>query len=133
MRTILLKKKQGFTLVEFLIATVILTFGLLALINLQLSAIRGNSDSKEMTRAVFLAENKMEQLKNTAFSSLANGTILDPNNPINGQGESGGIFNRSWVIQNYAGSSFMKQITVSVNWTLKGQSHNATYQTVVTR
>jgi prepilin-type N-terminal cleavage/methylation domain-containing protein len=139
MMAFFLKNKQGFTMVEFLIAAVILSFGLLALINLQLTAIRGNSDSKEMTRAIFLAENKMEQLKNTPFSSLANGTTQDLNNPINGQGQSGGIFNRSWTVQSYtppysySGSGFLKQLTVNVFWTLKGQSHNATYQTVVTR
>lgn len=131
MTAIFLKNKQGFTIVEFMVATVILSFGLLALINLQLSAIRGNSDSKEMTRAIFLAETKMEQLKNTPYVSLVSGQ--DSNNPINGLGQSGGIFSRSWTIQNYAGSGFMKQITVIVNWTLKGQSHNATYQTVVSR
>lgn len=119
-------------MVEFLVATVILSFGLLALINLQLTSIRGNSDSKEMTRAIFLAETRMEQLKNTPYASLTIGTTQDPNNPMNGQGQSGGIFSRSWTIQNYAGSK-MKQITVIVNWTLKGQSHNATYQTVVSR
>lgn len=129
----LLRNKQGFTLVEFLVAAIIFSVGLLALINLQWMAIRGNSDSKEMTRAIFLAEKKMEELKNTPFSSLLIGTTPDPNNPMNGLGQSGGIFNRSWVIQSYSGSNFMKQITVNVSWTLKGQGHNAIYQTVVSR
>ena len=133
MRVFSLKNKRGFTLVEFLIATAILSIGLLALINLQLMAIRGNHDSKEMTRAVLLAEKKMEELKNTAYSSLTIGTAQDTNNPMNGLGQSGGIFNRSWTIQNYAGSNFMKEITVNVSWILKGQSHNATYQTVVSK
>ena len=131
MKALSIKNKRGFTLVEFLIATFILSFGLLALINLQWMAIRGNSDSKEMTRAIFLAEKKTEELRNTPYASLASGS--DANNPINGQGQSGGIFTRSWTIQNYSGSNYMKQITVIVNWTLKGQSHNATYQTVVSR
>ncbi|MBI4763927.1 MAG: prepilin-type N-terminal cleavage/methylation domain-containing protein [Deltaproteobacteria bacterium] len=133
MTIFLQKNQQGFSLVEFLIAAIILSVGLLALINLQLTSIRGNSDSKEMTRAIFLAENRMEQLKNTPYVSLGVGTTQDPNNPINGQGQSGGIFTRSWTIQNYLGSNFMKQITVNVSWTLKGQSHNANYQTVVSR
>jgi type IV pilus assembly protein PilV len=133
MRALFPKKNQGFTLLEFLVATAILAFGLLALINLQLMSIRGNSDSKEMTRAIFLGETKMEQLKNTSYAALAIGTIQDPNNPMNGQGQSGGIFSRSWTIQSYLSSTFMKQITVNVAWTLKGQNHNATFQTVVSR
>jgi Tfp pilus assembly protein PilV len=119
--------------VEFLIATIILSVGLLALINLQLTSIRGNSDSKEMTRAIFLAEKKLEELKNTPYSSLGIGTHQDTNYPMNGQGQPGGIFYRSWNIQNYLSSSYMKEITVNVIWTLKGQSHNATFQTVVSR
>jgi type IV pilus assembly protein PilV len=128
-----LKNKQGFTLVEFLIATVILSVGLLALINLQWTAIRGNSDSKEMTRAIFLTEKKMEELKNAPYGALVIGTTQDNNNPMNGLGQSGGIFSRSWTIQSYLGSNFMKQVTVNVSWTLKGQNHNTTYQTVVSR
>lgn len=128
-----LKDKQGFTLVEFLIATVILSVGLLALINLQWTAIRGNSDSKEMTRAIFLTEKKMEELKNAPYGALVIGTTQDINNPMNGLGQSGGIFSRYWTIQPYLGSNFMKQVTVNVSWTLKGQSHNTTYQTVVSR
>ena len=133
MKAINKKNKHGFTLIEFLIATVILSFGLLALINLQLTAIRGNSDSKEMTRAIFLAEKEMEQLKNTPYTSLTIGTTQDPLNPMNGLEQSGGIFNRSWTIQNYTGSTFMKQITVNVSWTLKGQSHTVSDSTVVSR
>lgn len=128
-----LKKKEGFTLVEFLIAIVILSVGLLALINLQITSIQSNHDSKEMTRATFLAEQEMEVLKNTPYGTLSIGTTQDPNNPMNGLGHSGGIFNRSWTIQNYNGSNLMKEITVNVSWTLRGRSHNATYQTVVSR
>ena len=133
MRAFSLKNRQGFTLVEFLIATVILSVGLLALINLQWTAIRGNSDSKEMTRAIFLAEKKMEELKNTSYNSLSLGTAQDALNPMNGLGQSGGIFTRSWTVQNYSGSSFMKQVTVDVTWTLKGQSHTVSDSTVVSR
>jgi type IV pilus assembly protein PilV len=134
MKARFLNNKQGFTLVEFLIAVVILAVGLLALINLQWMAIRGNSDSKEMTRAVFLAEKKMEVLKNIPYGSLALVTAQqDANNPMNGLEQTGGIFNRSWTIQSYSGSSFMKQITVNVSWTLKGQSHTVSDLSVVAR
>jgi prepilin-type N-terminal cleavage/methylation domain-containing protein len=133
MKVLPITNRQGFSLVEFMVATVILTFGLLALINLQLTSIRGNSESKEMTRAIFLAEKKLEELKNTSYNSLIIGTTQDTNNPMNGLGQSGGIFSRSWTVQNYLVSNFMKQITVNVAWTLKGRSHNATFQTVVSR
>jgi prepilin-type N-terminal cleavage/methylation domain-containing protein len=132
MRALSLKDKQGFTLVEFLVATAILSVGLLALINLQWMSIRGNHDSKEMTTAVLLAEKKMEKLKNTPYSSLPIGTFYDTNS-MDGLEQSGGIFTRSWIIQKYEGSNFMKMISVNVAWILKGQTHNATLQTVISR
>jgi type IV pilus assembly protein PilV len=128
-----MKNEQGFTLIEFLIAVMLLSIGLLGLVTLQSTAIRGNLDAKELTTAVFLAEKKMEELKNTSFGSLTLGTANDAHNPIDGSGQSGGIFSRTWNIQNYTGSSQMKQITVSISWTLAGKSHSASIDTVIAR
>ena len=129
---------RGFSLVEFLIAIAILGIGLLALVGLQTTAIRGNLGSKNMTTAVLLIEKKMEELKNYPFSStsLALGTYNDPNNPLNSSGLSGGtgaIFNRSWTIQSYAGSLYMKQITVSVSWTEAGHSKSTSCDTIISK
>jgi prepilin-type N-terminal cleavage/methylation domain-containing protein len=128
-----MKNNQGFSLIELLIAIALLSIGLLALFTLQSTAIRGNLDSKELTTAVFLSEKKMEELKNTPFDSLTLGSANDANNPINGSGQGGGIFNRSWTIQSYSGSSRMKRITVSIAWTLMGNSHSTSMDTVVAR
>lgn len=128
-----IKNCRGFSLVEFMIAIVILSIGLLALAGLQTTAIRGNKGSKDLTTAVLLTEKKMEELKNTPFSSLTIGTSNDPNNPVNGSGQSGGIFNRSWVVQSYSGSSYMKQITVSVSWTEAGQNKSTSCDTIISR
>lgn len=124
---------RGFSLVEFLIAIAILGAGLLALVALQTTAIHGNLGSRNMTTAVLLIEKQMEGLKNTPFSSLTNGTSNDPNNPINGSGQAGGIFNRTWTIQSYAGSLYMKQITVSVSWTEAGHSKTTSCDTIISK
>ncbi len=129
-----IKKQEGFTLVELMIAVAILAIGLLALAGLQVTAIRGNLSSKGQTTAVMLAEAKMEEFKNTAFSSLSNVTNqADSNNPLNESGQSGGRYNRYWTIQNYAGSSNMKQITVTVSWTETIGSRSISLDTVVAK
>ena len=110
------KNKNGFTLVEVLIALAILAIGLLALAGLQVVVIKGNAASKNLTSAVILAEAKMEELKGKGFRNLRNDSFQDPNNPISEIGEKGGIFMRSWVIGNYLGSADMKEITVTLTW-----------------
>ncbi len=56
----------GFTLVESMLTLAIMAVGLLALAGLQITALRGNALSRSMTTAVSIAEQRLEQLKNTA-------------------------------------------------------------------
>lgn len=127
------KNKNGFSLVEFMIAIAILAIGLLALVGLQSTAIKGNFSAKNLTTAVLLAEKKMEEFKNTSFASLTNGTFNDANNSLTGTGTSGGLFNRSWTIQTYSGSTYMKQITVTITWTVGGRNYSTALDTVISR
>src|SRR5512143_4001523 len=61
-------RDQGFTLIEVLIAIVILTVGLLAVGTMQISAIRGNFMSGNTSTALSLASEKMEELLNRDFN-----------------------------------------------------------------
>lgn len=56
--------EKGFTLIEILIAVVILGIAFMGLANLQISCMNGNSHSCCLTKAVVLAQDKMEELKN---------------------------------------------------------------------
>ncbi|MEW6161755.1 MAG: prepilin-type N-terminal cleavage/methylation domain-containing protein [Nitrospirota bacterium] len=127
------KNPNGFTLVEVLIALAILSIGLLALAGLQVVVIKANAGSKNLTSAVILAEAKIEELKRNGFGSLTNGNFQDPNNPVNETGQAGGIFTRSWVIDNYFGSADMKQIIVTLTWTDSLGNHNIPVTTVFSR
>ncbi|MFA6984850.1 MAG: prepilin-type N-terminal cleavage/methylation domain-containing protein [Arenimonas sp.] len=53
---------RGFSLLEVLVAVVILSLGLLALASLQLSLIRSSADTKSQTTAMSLAKEKIESL-----------------------------------------------------------------------
>ncbi|MBI9088275.1 MAG: prepilin-type N-terminal cleavage/methylation domain-containing protein [Desulfobacterium sp.] len=53
---------KGFTLLEILIAMVILSFGLLALGGMQVSGIKGNAGAMGLTEAAVIGTNKIEQL-----------------------------------------------------------------------
>jgi type IV pilus assembly protein PilV len=60
----------GFTLVESMLTLAIMSVGLLALAGLQITALRGNDLSRRMTTAVSIAEQRIEQLKNTPYTNI---------------------------------------------------------------
>jgi len=73
--------QQGFTLVEALIAIVILVFGLMAVTNLLLVAASSNTVANQGTAAVTSATRVMDMLRVTSFADLTaavGGTDFDP-------------------------------------------------------
>ncbi len=62
--------KAGFTLVESMLTLAIMSVGLLALAGLQITALRGNDLSRRRTTAVSIAEQRLEQLKNTPYTNI---------------------------------------------------------------
>jgi prepilin-type N-terminal cleavage/methylation domain-containing protein len=139
-----LKNTKGFTLLEFMVALLILITGILSLGSLQVTAIKGNLASKNISTANVLAERKMEEFKTTATSpSGFDGLVLtsnhaDPNNPLNsdglgGNGNNGRMFNRSWTIETYAGSANMKRTIVAVTWPEGGRTRSTSLDTVIAK
>lgn len=63
-------RESGFTLVEALVAIVVLIFGLMAVTNLMLVAASSNSVGNQGTAAVTTASRVMDMLKTTSFESL---------------------------------------------------------------
>jgi type II secretory pathway pseudopilin PulG len=61
--------EEGFTLVEALVAIVILVFGLIAITNLMLVAASSNSVANQATAAATIASQRLEQLKALPFLS----------------------------------------------------------------
>jgi type IV pilus modification protein PilV len=55
--------QQGFTLVELLVAILLLTVGLLALAKMQTGAVASNAIGNQLTQATFLAQDKLEELR----------------------------------------------------------------------
>lgn len=62
-----LKSDSGFTLIEILIAIVILSVALLSIASTSISVIKGNTVSNNVTEAVALAQDMIEDLRNKNF------------------------------------------------------------------
>jgi type IV pilus assembly protein PilV len=124
------KNQSGFSMLELLIALIVLSVGLLALAGLQQTAIESNAASQHLTSATFLAEAKLNELKRGGYASLSDGTFNDANNPVDEQGQAGGIFTRAWTISPFAAD--VKRITVTISWEDQlGGSRSSSLHTVV--
>ncbi len=66
---------RGFTLIEVLVALFVLAVGLLGLASLQLNASKGNAQSGVGTRAVLIAQARMEMLKSARFADIQSGAV----------------------------------------------------------
>jgi prepilin-type N-terminal cleavage/methylation domain-containing protein len=72
---------RGFSLLEVLIAVVILSLGLLALASLQLSLIRSSAETKSQTTAMSLAKEKIESLDSYESLGGTSNTCTAPADP----------------------------------------------------
>jgi len=110
--------EKGFSILELLIGISIFAVGILATTTMQWWTVRNNTTGNVFTQTNMLAQTQMETLKNQDLSALVPGNYNDPNNPVDEDGNAGGIYNRSWTIAN--NTTFSRQITVTVQWTRLG-------------
>jgi type II secretory pathway pseudopilin PulG len=70
------RRESGFTLVETLVAIVVLVFGLMAVTNLLLVAASSNSVANQSSAATASASHVMDTLRSTTWANLAPGGDL---------------------------------------------------------
>lgn len=107
--------EAGFTLIETLVAIVVLVFGLIAVTNLLLVGATNNSVANQGTAATAVATQQMETLKAQRFADLVPGGDLDTDangyfaNPIV---EGVGVISVRWVITMPEDEPQLRMITV---------------------
>jgi type IV pilus assembly protein PilV len=124
-----LQKDRGFTLIEILVALVILSVGLLALISISLTVMKSNAFADKMTMATTLAQDRLEEIQSTAYEE-----VNSVNFPSEDYGAISGFsaFRREVTIANDFPLINMKTITVTVLWRDgAGNSHNIQLKTVI--
>lgn len=70
--------QKGFTLIEVLVALMVLTFGLLAVAAMQARSVRGNAQAVQMTKAVACAEDAMEKLLKRPYHHADLQDVVNP-------------------------------------------------------
>ena len=112
------ERQKGFTLVEVIMASIILLIGLGIIGAVVSGLVSKNFYGQRHTQAVILSQNKIEELLNDGYESdnLDQGNYSNPLNPVNATGDSSGVFNQYWSIQDVQPIQRSKQIISTVKW-----------------
>lgn len=123
-----LKRAQGFTLLEVIVAIGILTVGLLAIASMHFSAIQGNYLARRLTEGTTFDQDKLEELLTLPF----NDADLQDANPTVGESTTYSEpspppgYTITWDVDDFLtdtdGSFSAKVIKVTVTWQDKGVS-----------
>jgi type IV pilus modification protein PilV len=131
-------RPSGFSLLEVLVAVVILSFGLLALSALQGSLFKNSSEAKAQSAGLALAQEKLEYLR--GFQDMATYLAIDTSAAAESIPEGGVTYSRTWTVdrcalktatsvfdcdvantgaldsKTYTQNNEFKKITVNVTW-----------------
>lgn len=133
-----MKKNNGFSLLEVLIAMAILAIGLLAVAGMQVHTMEGNDFSQDMTEAMILAQDTAENLAILGFNNpsladtdgganwnaatndfniqtdLGNVDQLDPGSPYNINEVQ---YNVGWYVQANTPVQNVTTVALVITWT----------------
>ena len=117
-----LRESRGFTLIEIVVAIVMLAFGVLASASLTAALMASNRGVTNRTRAVETLRHKVEDLESVIYPQIVNG---------NDTATVGGVtFNRSWTVAANTPAANTKTITLTITWTDRQGNHTITNQTI---
>ncbi len=96
------RNEDGVTLLEVLVAMVILGVALLLLLNMAMVALDGNDWSNKTTLVTQLLQEKLEQLRSIKDNGLASGS------------DTASGLTRTWYVSDV--SSHLKKVDVLIKW-----------------
>jgi prepilin-type N-terminal cleavage/methylation domain-containing protein len=117
-----LRDSRGFTLIEIVVAIVMLGFGVLASASLTAALMASNRGVTNRTRAVETLRDKVEDLQSVIYPQIVNGSDT---------ATVGGVaFARAWTVAANSPVTNTKTVTLTVTWTDRQGSHTITSQTI---
>jgi len=114
----MLKQEEGFTLIEIIMASLILVVGMTIISSVISDATHKNFYSHLHTQAVILAQNKIEDLLNAGYGdpAMEPGEYENDLNPVNSTGDSAGVFYQFWEITDMDPIPRSKRIKSLIQW-----------------
>jgi len=99
-----LHNDKGFLMIEVILVIAIIAIGLFAVMSLATAVIKGNTQSKNATAAITLAQDKMEYFRGVGYDN------------ITGTSSAYNDYYLQTLVQNNVPSANMKTVTVDVYW-----------------
>ncbi|MBW2570426.1 MAG: prepilin-type N-terminal cleavage/methylation domain-containing protein [Deltaproteobacteria bacterium] len=119
-----IENNKGFTLIEVLVAMVILSVGLLGTAALITTGIiNGNKVSNRITTATVLGQDKMEEIKGLDYSSV----VSEPKSSLPSPYDQ---YERQVTVIDPSPAANMKTVTVTVYWE---SNKSVSLQTILSR
>ncbi|MDR1111540.1 MAG: prepilin-type N-terminal cleavage/methylation domain-containing protein [Deltaproteobacteria bacterium] len=124
------KPRSGFTLIEVLISLVVILFGFMATLTFLTSSYRAGRIAESQTMAVFLAEAKIEELRDLAPASYPDSTaVLDYFDRHGGTATAASAyFTRRVTLHRKSPSQFTNEVLVEIDWP---GARPIVYQTII--
>jgi len=127
------KSGNGFTLIEVLIAIVILSVGLLGMASLTVGIIKGNKVSNGLTMATTCAQDKLEVFQRLGYTGIptTNTTETEPYNSTSTDMSGYENYKRVTVTTIDSPAANMKTVTVTVYW--DSDAHSVELKTILSQ
>jgi Tfp pilus assembly protein PilV len=119
-KTLKLHNVKGFLMIEVILAIALIAIGMFAVMSLTTIVIKGNTQSKNVTTAITLAQDKMEYFKGISYDNIS-GTYTVSND-----------YYLEALVQNNIPGTNTKTVTVDVYWNpgTTTSNHKVTLQTI---
>lgn len=130
--TICGKRNRGFSLLELIIAVAVLSIGLVGVLQIFPVGLRASQRSGMLTKAAFLAQNKIEEIKIAGFDVI---TELPPKIPLSGN-EGDFEWNISideTDLEGLESSDGIRKIIVNISWPERNNTRSKDFITYVTQ
>lgn len=129
-------QQGGFTLIEALLALLVMAFGMLSLSGMQLSLSRNSDVAKQRTEAMRLAQRRIDEYRSyTSIAAAGGHTIVWDSLPASATQTS--VTNATYTITTAMGgviADALRPISVTVAWTDRGnQAQSLTISSVISK
>lgn len=127
MRTTAKSNSKGFTFVEVLVALAILLISMVGILEAMVIAMQQNLENYSRDEAVRIAEQAMNESRNSSFAGLSNGTYAVSRK----YKQFTRTFNVNRTVTNLSPDS--RAVELQVSWTIKGKTHNHSLTSIISR